>query len=185
MGRPGRAVGRLAGPHPCGARRDRRAPPRACLPNLCVLTSDDPPVTRMGVISDDFWAAVPKVGTNRTATTAHKARRLRILRRDPMCQLGYAGCTGTSIICDHVIPLAAPTPIPIAKGCAGHAPIRRRQRRAITSPVITSNARGRRKGIRRRVRRKRHHPNADDLVMRLSRDHPPDKRCPAASFPGP
>src|SRR3984893_17224723 len=52
----------------------------------------------------------PKVGTNRTATTAHKARRLRILRRDPMCQLGYAGYTGTSTICDHVIPLAAGAP---------------------------------------------------------------------------
>lgn len=31
---------------------------RACLPNLRVLTGEDWPVTRMGVISDEFWAAV-------------------------------------------------------------------------------------------------------------------------------
>jgi putative transposase len=34
---------------------------RACLPNLKVLTGDDWPVTRMGVISDEFWAAVESV----------------------------------------------------------------------------------------------------------------------------
>src|ERR1700682_2933537 len=35
-----------------------QARPRACLPNLKALTGDDWPVTRMGVISDEFWAAV-------------------------------------------------------------------------------------------------------------------------------
>src|SRR5258705_928453 len=34
---------------------------RACLPNLTVLTGDYWPVTRMGVISDKFWAAVESV----------------------------------------------------------------------------------------------------------------------------
>ena len=34
---------------------------RACLPNLKAFTSDDWPVTRMGVISDEFWAAVESV----------------------------------------------------------------------------------------------------------------------------
>ena len=34
---------------------------RACLPNIRVLTSEDWPVTRMGVISDEFWAAVESV----------------------------------------------------------------------------------------------------------------------------
>lgn len=37
----------------------------------------------------------PKVGTNRTATTGHKARRERILKQDPLSQSRYAGiCTG-------------------------------------------------------------------------------------------
>jgi putative transposase len=35
--------------------------PRACLPNLGALTGDDWPVTRMSVISDEFWAAVESV----------------------------------------------------------------------------------------------------------------------------
>jgi 5-methylcytosine-specific restriction enzyme A len=49
-----------------------------------------------------------KTGTNRTAKTGHKQRRERILRRDPLCQLGYAGiCTGISTVCDHIVPLAA------------------------------------------------------------------------------
>jgi len=34
---------------------------RACLPNRKALTGDDCPVTRMGVISDEFWAAVESV----------------------------------------------------------------------------------------------------------------------------
>lgn len=34
---------------------------RACLPNRDVLNSDDWPVTRTGVISDEFWAAVESV----------------------------------------------------------------------------------------------------------------------------
>jgi putative transposase len=34
---------------------------RACLPNIRVLTGKDWPVTRMGVISDEFWAAVESV----------------------------------------------------------------------------------------------------------------------------
>ena len=34
---------------------------RACLPNGKALTGDDWPVTRMGVISDEFWAAVESV----------------------------------------------------------------------------------------------------------------------------
>ena len=34
---------------------------RACLPNIRVLTSEDLPLTRMGVISDEFWAAVESV----------------------------------------------------------------------------------------------------------------------------
>jgi len=33
-------------------------PPRACLPNGTALTGDDWAVTRMGVISDEFWKAV-------------------------------------------------------------------------------------------------------------------------------
>jgi hypothetical protein len=33
----------------------------------------------------------PKVGTNRTATTGQKARRERIPKQDPLCQLRYAG----------------------------------------------------------------------------------------------
>jgi hypothetical protein len=45
--------------------------------------------------------------TNRTATTGHKKRRERILRRDPMCQLGFPGCTGTSTVADHIVCLAA------------------------------------------------------------------------------
>src|ERR1700682_1218825 len=46
------------------ARRVLPTPPtpvngtRACLPNLKALTGDEWPVTRMGVISDEFWAAV-------------------------------------------------------------------------------------------------------------------------------
>jgi 5-methylcytosine-specific restriction enzyme A len=129
----------------------------------------------------------PKVGTNRTATTAHKARRLRILRRDPMCQSGYAGCTGTSTICDHVIPLAAGGP-DTDSNCQGVCRSCSDKKTSKEGHYLAGHnvePRGRRRGIRRRVRRKRHHPNADDLVMRLSRDHPPDKRCPAASFPGP
>jgi 5-methylcytosine-specific restriction protein A len=46
-------------------------------------------------------------GTSRTGTAEHKARRLRILHRDPWCRLKYGGCQGASVICDHIIPLAA------------------------------------------------------------------------------
>jgi 5-methylcytosine-specific restriction enzyme A len=46
--------------------------------------------------------------TNRTATTEHKKRRTRILKRDPLCTLAYDGiCTKVSTVCDHAIPLAA------------------------------------------------------------------------------
>lgn len=45
--------------------------------------------------------------TNRTATTLHKARRLRIIKRDPICRLAFEGCETTSTILDHRIPLAA------------------------------------------------------------------------------
>ena len=34
---------------------------RACLPNIRVLNSEDSLMTRMGVISDEFWAAVESV----------------------------------------------------------------------------------------------------------------------------
>src|SRR5271166_953153 len=44
--------------------------------------------------------------TNRTATTGHKQRRERILKRDPLCQMGYEGiCTRVSTVCDHIVPL--------------------------------------------------------------------------------
>lgn len=43
---------------------------------------------------------------SRTSTAGHKARRRRILRRDPTCKLAYPGCTITSTICDHVRALA-------------------------------------------------------------------------------
>ena len=83
--------------------------PKICSQEGCsTLTYDDASRCPEHHRRNGKWG--PKVGTNRTATTAHKARRLRILRRDPMCQLGYAGCTGTSTICDHVIPLAAGGP---------------------------------------------------------------------------
>jgi hypothetical protein len=46
--------------------------------------------------------------TNRTATSEHKKRRKRILKRDPLCKLAYEGiCTRISTICDHIIPLGA------------------------------------------------------------------------------
>lgn len=49
-----------------------------------------------------------KTGTNRTVTNEHKQRRLRVLARDPLCQLRYEGvCTGISTVCDHIVPLAA------------------------------------------------------------------------------
>lgn len=46
-------------------------------------------------------------GTDRAAQAGHKARRARILRRDPTCQLRLPGCTGVSEVCDHRVPLAA------------------------------------------------------------------------------
>jgi 5-methylcytosine-specific restriction protein A len=48
-----------------------------------------------------------KIGTNRTGTAAHKARRERILKRDPWCMLKLPGCQSVSTVCDHIIPLAA------------------------------------------------------------------------------
>ncbi|WP_448389415.1 HNH endonuclease [Mycolicibacterium sp. XJ1904] len=45
-------------------------------------------------------------GDKRTGTTQHKARRLRVLKRDGyQCQLRYPGCIGTATICDHIIAL--------------------------------------------------------------------------------
>ena len=51
------------------------------------------------------WGARTSSGTSRTGTAAHKARRLRILKRDPTCRLGYPGCTLTSTVLDHVVAL--------------------------------------------------------------------------------
>lgn len=47
------------------------------------------------------------LGSNRTGTKAHKSRRKRILTRDPMCQLRLPGCTATSTVLDHIVPLKA------------------------------------------------------------------------------
>ncbi len=45
--------------------------------------------------------------SRRSGTTAHKARRLRVLRRDNyFCQLRYEGCTQLATDVDHVVPLA-------------------------------------------------------------------------------
>lgn len=49
-------------------------------------------------------------GTDRTAQAGHKARRARILKRDPHCMLRLTGCTGTSTVCDHIVPLAVLAP---------------------------------------------------------------------------
>lgn len=50
-----------------------------------------------------------KTGTTpRTATTDHKGRRERILKRDRFCQLRFENiCTGLSVICDHIVPIGA------------------------------------------------------------------------------
>ena len=46
----------------CGSRTTAsQRSARACLPNIHVLTSEDWAVTRIGVISDEFWAAVESV----------------------------------------------------------------------------------------------------------------------------
>ncbi len=45
--------------------------------------------------------------SRRSGTTAHKARRLRVLRRDGYrCQLRYEGCSGMATDMDHVVSLA-------------------------------------------------------------------------------
>lgn len=46
-------------------------------------------------------------GNPRTSTTAHRARRLRVLKRDRyQCQLRYDCCIGTATIADHTVALA-------------------------------------------------------------------------------
>ncbi len=47
---------------------------RACLPNICVLTGEDFPVTRMNVISDEFWAVVEPLMPSHEG----KPRRLKV-----------------------------------------------------------------------------------------------------------
>ncbi|MGH3578677.1 MAG: HNH endonuclease, partial [Mycobacterium sp.] len=48
------------------------------------------------------------VDSKRSGTAEHKARRLRVLKRDGyQCQLRYAGtCVGSATDCDHIIPLS-------------------------------------------------------------------------------
>jgi 5-methylcytosine-specific restriction protein A len=49
-----------------------------------------------------------KNGRSRTSEREHKARRLRVLRRDRYrCQLAYPGCVGRATISDHIVNLAA------------------------------------------------------------------------------
>lgn len=75
-------------------------------PKVCRPAERRCDVHRLSAAGTSGWDS--KRGTTpRTSRTGHKARRVRILKRDPECQLQLPGCTGTSSVCDHRVPLGA------------------------------------------------------------------------------
>jgi 5-methylcytosine-specific restriction protein A len=153
--------------------------PKCCSEIGCTILVHDGKSRCPAHRGESRWA--PRTGTSRTGTKAHKARRARILRRDPLCKLAYPGCTGTSTVADHIRPLAAngaDTESNMQGACRSCSDKKTSQEAHFLAGHDVPCPWPTRGGFPGGVQKNRHHPlmheEGDHPMMSLSRDHPQD-----------